>query len=379
MPRMSFLMITYNQEQYIAAALQAALAQDFPNLEIVVCDDGSRDRTFAIASEIAAAYHGPFRIVLHQNPVNLGIGANFQKAYSLSTGDWLFMAAGDDISLPNRCRVIADGIAAFPQALAFGTNYQLIDGDGTVHGYFSPDYPVGLGAVICWHRSLFADFPPLGTEVRTEDIPLLTRVFFLGGTLVKLPDCTVQYRMDGHSFTGQGRNSALAVKQYQIKVYQAQMAGVRQRLADLEHRRSQGWKIPHEQALEARQTWELQGMEEDIQSYQACVDILQGTLLQKLKYLVTPNGKPLHRRFAQRLRWVLASFPLLRKLKQALTPQKPLTDFAWQQRVDRLPDGLQPVVVTAEYYLAHEKCDYYQAEDPESFSQHCKQLEAVDN
>lgn len=41
------------------------------------------------------AYRGTHRVILHRNERNLGIGANFQQAYELSTGDWLFMAAGD--------------------------------------------------------------------------------------------------------------------------------------------------------------------------------------------------------------------------------------------------------------------------------------------
>lgn len=95
MPRFSFLLISYNQENYIEEALQSAFDQDYPNLEIVVCDDCSQDRTFELASRMVEAYRGPHRVILHRNERNLGIGANFQQAYELSTGDWLFMAAGD--------------------------------------------------------------------------------------------------------------------------------------------------------------------------------------------------------------------------------------------------------------------------------------------
>ena len=99
-PRFSFLMITYNQEKYIADALNSALAQDYPDLEIVISDDCSKDRTFEIATEIAKNYHGPHKIILNRNEPNLGIGGNFYKAYTLSSGEWLFMAAGGDLSLP---------------------------------------------------------------------------------------------------------------------------------------------------------------------------------------------------------------------------------------------------------------------------------------
>ena len=74
-PPFSFLMITYNQEQYIADALNSALAQDYPNLEIIVSDDCSSDQTFAIATDIASNYRGPHKITLNRNEPNLGIGA----------------------------------------------------------------------------------------------------------------------------------------------------------------------------------------------------------------------------------------------------------------------------------------------------------------
>lgn len=182
-PRISLLMITYNQEKYIEEALRGALSQEYPDVEIVVCDDCSHDETFGIARRIVADYHGPHRVILHQNERNLGIGANFQQAYELASGDWLVMAAGDDISLPNRCQVIAEGAREYPQALAFATNYEVIDGDGARHGYSKEAQPMVVGAALCWHRRIFAEFPPMGAEAKTEDGTLLPRVFLLGGNL----------------------------------------------------------------------------------------------------------------------------------------------------------------------------------------------------
>ena len=170
---MSFLMITYNQEKTIEQALKSALAQDYPNLEIIVCDDCSKDRTFEIATKIAADYHGPFKIILHRNDPNLGIGANFHKAFTLASGEWLFMAAGDDVSTPDRCRTIANGIRQYPDAFAFGSNYEVIDGDSKRIGFSRPEQLLGPGAVIAWHRSVFTSFAPLGKELKVEDAPLL--------------------------------------------------------------------------------------------------------------------------------------------------------------------------------------------------------------
>ena len=47
-----------------------------------------------------AGYRGPHRIVLNRNPANLGIGAHLSQLVAMSRGELLFVAAGDDVSLP---------------------------------------------------------------------------------------------------------------------------------------------------------------------------------------------------------------------------------------------------------------------------------------
>ena len=359
----SFLMITYNQEKYIEEAINSALAQDIDDLELVICDDCSTDRTFEIAQRVVSEYKGPFRIVLHRNTSNLGISGNFYKAFTLSSGDWLFMAAGDDVSLPNRCRVIADALSSYPDVLAFNTNYQVIDGEGQCHGFFSPDYPMAPGAILCWHRSLFTKFPPLGKHSSPEDMPLLTRVFFLGGTLVKLPECTMQYRIDGHSFTGEGRNSPIGVKQYQIKVTEALREGVLQRLEDLDYICSQESFIPCETKMRRYLNEMVASMEQDIASYQLSLRTMTGGLWEKLCYLFTANDWTHHRSFPLRFRLFLSSFSFLRFVKHCFIPCRTQLESMQAQLVQKLPENLQPVVVTTDFFFEHPICDFYQKEE----------------
>ncbi|MEL6078649.1 glycosyltransferase family 2 protein, partial [Stenotrophomonas maltophilia] len=52
----SVMMPTYNAELYIAAALDSILQQDHPDIQIVVSDDASKDRTQAIIREYAERF-----------------------------------------------------------------------------------------------------------------------------------------------------------------------------------------------------------------------------------------------------------------------------------------------------------------------------------
>lgn len=104
-PTASVLLLTYNQEAYVKEALESLLGQNEDALEIVVSDDASSDATWHVISDIADRYQGPKRLVMNRNPQNFGVVGNYYRAFGLSSGDLIFTAAGDDLSLPNRCSV----------------------------------------------------------------------------------------------------------------------------------------------------------------------------------------------------------------------------------------------------------------------------------
>src|SRR5690606_8953402 len=80
----SVAMCTYNGEKYLAEQLESILRQDHPVDELVVCDDGSSDRTIAILNEFAQK--APFVVGIHVNEKNLGSTKNFEKALTLCQG-----------------------------------------------------------------------------------------------------------------------------------------------------------------------------------------------------------------------------------------------------------------------------------------------------
>lgn len=83
---------TYCQEDVIGQAIDSALAQDYPNLEIVISDDASPDNTQAVAT----ARPDP-RLRYNRNSINLGRVANYRHTlYHLATGDWVVNLDGDD-------------------------------------------------------------------------------------------------------------------------------------------------------------------------------------------------------------------------------------------------------------------------------------------
>lgn len=99
LPGVSILCLTYNHEPFIREALEGLLAQDYPNLQVVIADDGSTDGTTGIVQEYAPRFGG--RLELVTGP-NLGITGNCNRALAACTGKYVALTAGDDILLPGK-------------------------------------------------------------------------------------------------------------------------------------------------------------------------------------------------------------------------------------------------------------------------------------
>jgi len=92
--KISVAMCTYNGERFLNEQIDSILSQTHPVDEIVVCDDGSTDRTIAMLREYDQKHPGLFFI--HQNETNLRSVKNFEKAIGLCTGELIFLADQDD-------------------------------------------------------------------------------------------------------------------------------------------------------------------------------------------------------------------------------------------------------------------------------------------
>lgn len=100
-PLISIALCTYNGEQFLAQQIASLLAQDYPNFEIVVCDDRSTDNSL----QVAASFQSP-RIRIHPNEENLGFNKNFERAFHLCKGELIAPCDQDDIWEPNKLRTL---------------------------------------------------------------------------------------------------------------------------------------------------------------------------------------------------------------------------------------------------------------------------------
>lgn len=96
----SVAMCTFNGEAFVKEQLESILAQSRVPNEIIICDDGSTDRTVDIVKGIADRLPDKVRVI--RNERRLGYCRNFESAVSLATGDVIFLSDQDDVWLPEK-------------------------------------------------------------------------------------------------------------------------------------------------------------------------------------------------------------------------------------------------------------------------------------
>ena len=90
--RLSLVVPAYNEQPFIADVLHRTLELPFENLEVVVVDDGSQDRTAEIVTELAGS-RPAIRLIRH--PLNRGKGAAVRTGLAATTGDIVVIQDAD--------------------------------------------------------------------------------------------------------------------------------------------------------------------------------------------------------------------------------------------------------------------------------------------
>lgn len=97
----SVALCTFNGEKYLEKQIESILNQSFDcNLEIIVCDDNSSDKTITILNDYKVKYPTTFEII--NNNTTIGSTKNFEKAIKKCQGEFIFLSDQDDIWEENK-------------------------------------------------------------------------------------------------------------------------------------------------------------------------------------------------------------------------------------------------------------------------------------
>jgi glycosyltransferase involved in cell wall biosynthesis len=135
-PLVSVVMPVYNAEKYVKESVESILNQTYKNFELIVIDDGSKDKSFEIVAELAAKDK---RIKLLKNDRNLGVSATRNKCIDFSDGEYVALMDSDDISLPKRLEKQVAFLSENRELGLLGSSVEVINEAGEIVGVWK--YP----------------------------------------------------------------------------------------------------------------------------------------------------------------------------------------------------------------------------------------------
>jgi glycosyltransferase involved in cell wall biosynthesis len=219
-PKVSFILLAYNQKEYIREAVVSVLNQTYEPLEIVITDDCSTDGTYEVLQHEISNYCGPHKIILNRNEINLKIAGNLNRAFNLCSGKLIVVQAGDDISSPIRVeKIVKHWLSAKMSIDLICSYFEEIDRYGASTGYikkevaFLPDINLkpfywrcgATGACACYTRKLFEKYGPLDLNVLAEDWVYPFRAWIEAGISV-VEEPLVKHRTHENSISLMLRN-----------------------------------------------------------------------------------------------------------------------------------------------------------------------------
>ena len=205
-------MPVYNGEQFLEASLESALAQDYDPFELIVCDDGSTDRT----PEILAAFPS-LRVVRRERG---GAAAARNAAVAASAGDLLAFFDADDLWPSNRLSLQAQYLIDHPETACVLGRQEWMNpppwlGRDAVYGDLD-GIPL-LSAMI--RRRVFDDLGGFDPSFRVaEDTDLLIRMRERGIELAILPEIVLYRRFHGANLTADRSSPSALVRSLRQKL-----------------------------------------------------------------------------------------------------------------------------------------------------------------
>lgn len=208
-PLVSAVMPAYNAETTIASSLNSIIAQDYPNIEIIVVNDASTDDTENTARRVLEGCGRPFSIITHKT--NRGVAAARNTGFDAMKGEFVWFLDADDMAENNLVSTLYTRIKEQPCDLYFcGYKDRFEDG--------RPDVlvPVKLddtktynGEYLLWLR-VFGRLVPDGLLLRRiflletglrfhegcsagEDVEFILKVFCRARQVALVSDCLCIY------------------------------------------------------------------------------------------------------------------------------------------------------------------------------------------
>lgn len=213
-PRITFIVLSFNNGTYLESTLQSIAAQTLQDLEILITDDGSTDRSAELIRNFVDSCELPCLAILWTR--NGGIARNYNSGLSRARGEFIAHIGSDDINLPQRLQRQLDALAPSTASMCIA-GMEIIDSDSRkfrdapARGQCQTlEFVLKTGTVnvtsptMMYRRELLDRFGLLPASLANEDEAMAFRALCAGGIAV-LPDQLVRYRVHARSISSGSR------------------------------------------------------------------------------------------------------------------------------------------------------------------------------
>ena len=206
-PLVSVVISCYNHEKYIEDCILSVLKQTYKNIELIVYDDGSADKSADIIDELSKKY-----LFFFQSQENIGYTATLNKAIKRSKGKYIAFLGSDDLFMEDKIEKQVEFMESRGNIAGCGGNIVYINETGELlekqkrKPYRDVDFQTmftdrkaGPPAPTAMVRlDILREVGGYDPDIRLEDLYLWLKITHYGYRLAVLPDDLVYYRK--HSF-----------------------------------------------------------------------------------------------------------------------------------------------------------------------------------
>ena len=139
LPLVSVCIPAYNNAAYIKETIDSILNQTYQNLELVICDDKSKDGTVKVVEQIRDE-----RIKLYKNEKNLGMAGNWNNCLRKCSGEFIKLICADDMLAEDCLEQEVRALLEHPSAVLAESDTKLFDLNGKPKGFYKRYQAHGL-------------------------------------------------------------------------------------------------------------------------------------------------------------------------------------------------------------------------------------------
>lgn len=134
-PLISVIIPIYNVQNYLEDCITSVLNQTYPNVEVILVNDGSTDRS----SEICEYYSAQDERIIYISQENKGLSGARNRGIEESNGDYVVFIDGDDVMDSQQLTLLYEKLVEYDADIAIGSYHQYSEQDGCFYIHFTDE------------------------------------------------------------------------------------------------------------------------------------------------------------------------------------------------------------------------------------------------